>query len=71
MGEVREKRLRELAEPDVDQRPLCIVIHPTIQPFELKLGLIHILLFFKGNSEEDPHKIYLKDSMRPHDIRET
>ncbi|TYK10613.1 retrotransposon gag protein [Cucumis melo var. makuwa] len=48
MGEVREKTLRELAEPDEDQRPLCIVIPPTTQPFELKSGLIHLLPIFKG-----------------------
>ncbi|KAA0062400.1 retrotransposon gag protein [Cucumis melo var. makuwa] len=73
MGEVREKTLRELAEPDEDQRPLCIVIPPTTQPFELKPGLIHLLPIFKGSSREDPYK-HLKDfhmvcdSMRPHDI---
>ena len=75
MGEVREKTLRELVEPDEDRRPLCIVIPPTTQPFELKLGLIHLLSIFKGSSEEDPHK-HLKDfhmvcdSMRLHGISE-
>ncbi|TYK27733.1 retrotransposon gag protein [Cucumis melo var. makuwa] len=60
MGEVREKTLRELVEPDEDQRPICIVIPPTTQPFELKLGLIHLLPIFKGSFGEDPHK-HLKD----------
>ncbi|KAA0062012.1 retrotransposon gag protein [Cucumis melo var. makuwa] len=75
MGEVREKTLRELVEPDEDQRPLCVVIPPTTQPFELKLGLIHLLPIFKGSSGEDPYK-HLKDfhmvcdSMRPHGISE-
>ncbi|KAA0058334.1 uncharacterized protein E6C27_scaffold409G00180 [Cucumis melo var. makuwa] len=73
MSEVREKTLRELAEPNEDQRPLCMVIPPTTQPFELKSRLIHLLPIFKGNFGEDPHK-HLKgfhmvcDSMRPHDI---
>ena len=75
MGEVREKTLRELVEPDEDQIPLCIVIPPTTQPFELKPRLIHLLPIFKGNSGDDPHK-HLKDfhmvcdSMRPHGISE-
>ncbi|KAA0058150.1 uncharacterized protein E6C27_scaffold274G004630 [Cucumis melo var. makuwa] len=75
MGEVREKILRELAEPNEDHRPLCIVIPPTTQPFELKPGLIHLLPIFKGSSGEDPHK-HLKDfhmvcdSMRPYSISE-
>ncbi|KAA0041664.1 retrotransposon gag protein [Cucumis melo var. makuwa] len=75
MGEVREKTLRELAEPDEDQRPLCIVIPPTTQPFELKSGLIHLFPIFKGSSGEDPHK-HLKDfhmvcdSTKPHGISE-
>ncbi|KAA0065657.1 retrotransposon gag protein [Cucumis melo var. makuwa] len=75
MGEVREKTLRELVEPDEDERPLCIVIPPTTQPFELKSGLIHLLPIFKGSFGEDPHK-HLKDfhmvcdSMRPHGISE-
>ncbi|KAA0058350.1 retrotransposon gag protein [Cucumis melo var. makuwa] len=73
MGEVREKTLRELAEPGEDQRPLCRVIPPTTQPFELKSGLIHLLPIFKGSSGEDPYK-HLKDfhmvydSMRLHGI---
>ncbi|TYK09432.1 Copia protein [Cucumis melo var. makuwa] len=75
MGEVREKTLRELAKPDEDQRPLCIVMPPTIQPFELKPGLIQLLPIFKGSSGEDAHK-HLKhfhmvcDSIRPHGISE-
>ncbi|KAA0067359.1 retrotransposon gag protein [Cucumis melo var. makuwa] len=75
MSEVREKTLRELAELDENQRPLCIVIPPTTQPFELKPGLIHLLPIFKGSPGEDPHK-HLKDfhmvfdSMRPHGISE-
>ncbi|KAA0056713.1 retrotransposon gag protein [Cucumis melo var. makuwa] len=48
MGKVREKTLKELVDPDEDQRPLCIVIPPTTQPFELKQGLIHLLPIFKG-----------------------
>ncbi|KAA0031967.1 retrotransposon gag protein [Cucumis melo var. makuwa] len=75
MGEVREKTIRKLDELDEDQRPLCIVISLTTQPFELKPRLIHLLPIFKGNSGEDPHK-HLKDfhmvcdSMRPHGISE-
>ncbi|XP_050941582.1 uncharacterized protein LOC127149752 [Cucumis melo] len=75
MGEVRENTLRELVESDEDQRPLCIVIPLTTQPFELKPGLIHLLPNFKGSSREDPHK-HLKDfhkvcdSIRPHGISE-
>ncbi|TYK04216.1 retrotransposon gag protein [Cucumis melo var. makuwa] len=73
MGEVREKNLRELVEPDEDQRPLCIIIPPTTQPFELKSGLIHLLPIFKGSFGEDPHKHHkdfymVCDSMRLHGI---
>ncbi|KAA0049745.1 Copia protein [Cucumis melo var. makuwa] len=60
MGEVREKTLRELAEPDEDQRPLYIVIPPTPQPFELKLGLIHLLPIFKKEVLQRTHTNILR-----------
>ena len=53
--------LKELAAPDLNQRPTCITF-PTLDAtttFELKSGLIHLLPTFHGLAGEDPHK-YLK-----------
>ena len=65
-----ERTLRELAESDLNQQPLCIQYVELEVNFELKLGLIHLLLKFHGFAGEDPHK-HLKEfqvvcsSMRP------
>ena len=64
--------LKELADPDLNQLPLCITF-PTLDAtttFELKSGLIHLLPTFHGLAGEDPHK-HLKElhvvctSMKP------
>ncbi|KAL0544566.1 hypothetical protein IC582_019683 [Cucumis melo] len=55
MGEVREKTSRELAEPDLMQRPLCIVIPTITISFELKFELIHLFPIFNRSSRKDPH----------------
>ena len=64
--------LKELAAPFLNQQPLCITF-PTLDAtttFELKYGLIHLLLTFHGLTGEDPHK-HLKElhvvcmSMKP------
>ena len=59
--------------PVEDQAPLCIT-YPQLQaPFELKIGLIHLLSKFRGLENEDPHK-HLKEfhivcaTMRPQGI---
>nr|XP_027060870.1 uncharacterized protein LOC113687466 [Coffea arabica] len=71
------RTLRELAAPDLNQQPLCITF-PTLNdntPFELKSGLIHLLLSFHGLSGEEPYK-YLQEfdvvcnSMKPPEITE-
>ena len=64
--------LKELAAPDLNQQPLCIMF-PTLNAtttFELKSGLIHLLPTFQCIAGEDPHK-HLKElhvvrtSMKP------
>nr|XP_027096108.1 uncharacterized protein LOC113716005 [Coffea arabica] len=50
--------LRELATPELTHPPLCITF-PTLADntsFELKSGLIHLLLSFHDLSGEEPHK---------------
>ncbi|KAH9726990.1 hypothetical protein KPL70_008483 [Citrus sinensis] len=55
-----ERTLRELAEPDLNQQPLCIQYVDLEVNFELKSGLIHLLPKFHGFAGEDPHK-HLKE----------
>ena len=70
-----ERTLRELAEPDLNQQPLCIQYVDLEVNFELKSGLIHLLPKFHGFAGEDPHK-HLKEfhvvcsSMRPQGVTE-
>ncbi|KAH9703688.1 hypothetical protein KPL70_011180 [Citrus sinensis] len=70
-----ERTLRELAEPDLNQQPLCIQYADLEVNFELKSGLIHLLPKFHGFAGEDPHK-HLKEfhvvcsSMRPQGVTE-
>ena len=50
---LQEQRiLKELAALAMDQQPLCIVYPPLNTAFELKSGLIHILLTFHGRRGE-------------------
>ncbi|XP_073122038.1 uncharacterized protein [Henckelia pumila] len=55
MTEPARRTLRELANPNVTQQPLCIQF-PIEADFELKSGLIHLLPTFRGLAGEDPHK---------------
>ena len=70
-----ERTLRELAEPDLNQQPLCIQYVDLEVNFELKSGLIHLLPKFHGFAGEDPHK-HLKEfhivcsSIRPQGVTE-
>ncbi|KAH9751080.1 hypothetical protein KPL71_014142 [Citrus sinensis] len=70
-----ERTLRELAEPDLNQQPLCIQYVDLEVNFELKSDLIHLLPKFHGFAGEDPHK-HLKEfhvvcsSMRPQGVTE-
>ena len=65
-----EPTLRRMANPDVNQQPLCIELPNEEVNFELKSGLIHLLPTFRGLAGEDPHK-HLKEfhvvcsSMKP------
>ncbi|RDX67520.1 hypothetical protein CR513_53592, partial [Mucuna pruriens] len=55
-------REHELAMPDVVYQPCCIQ-YPQLKPaqsYELKFGLIHLLLKFHGLAREDPQK-HLKE----------
>ncbi|KAG8655642.1 hypothetical protein MANES_04G051445v8 [Manihot esculenta] len=73
--EQRERTMRELATPIGDHAPLCITYPPLTVPFELKTGLIHHLLKFRGLQNENPHK-HLKEfnivcsSMTPQGVSE-
>ncbi|KAH9723227.1 Integrase catalytic domain-containing protein [Citrus sinensis] len=55
-----ERTLRELAEPNLNQQPLCIQYADLVVNFKLKSGLIHLLPKFHGFAGEDPHK-HLKE----------
>ena len=69
------KSLKELASPDLNHQPLCIDYPDLDASFELRSGLIHLLLTFCGLVGEDPHK-HLKEfhvvcsSMKPQRISE-
>ena len=62
-----------MANPDVNQQPLCIELPNEEVNFELKSGLIHLLPTFRGLAGEDPHK-HLKEfhvvcsSMKPQGV---
>uniref|UniRef100_A0A803PUQ5 Retrotransposon gag domain-containing protein n=1 Tax=Cannabis sativa TaxID=3483 RepID=A0A803PUQ5_CANSA len=56
----KNRTLKELAAPNLDQQPLCIHYPPLDVNFELKLGLIHLFPSFHGLPDEDPNK-YLKE----------
>ena len=65
--------LKELAAPDLDQKPLWIQYPQLEVAFELKSGMIHLLPTFHGFVGEDPNK-HLKEfhvvcsSMKPTSI---
>ncbi|KAF7810537.1 uncharacterized protein G2W53_037280 [Senna tora] len=71
----KEKTLRELDAPPVQQAPLCITAANPQAPLELKSGLIHLLPKFRGLTNEDPYN-HLKEfhvvcsSMKPNRITE-
>ncbi|XP_073137149.1 uncharacterized protein [Henckelia pumila] len=69
--------LRQLGNPNLNQKPLCITF-PTLEAnatFELKSGLIHLLPSFHGLVGEDTHKLLMEfhvvcTSMKPHGVTE-
>lgn len=69
------RTLKELAAPDLNQQPLCILYPDLEVDFELKSGLIHLLPKFRGLAGDDPHK-HLKEfhvvcaSMKPQKVTE-
>ena len=75
MANNANKSLKELAIPDLNHQPLCIDYPDLDASFELRSGLIHLLLTFLGLAGEDPHK-HLKEfhvvysSMKPQGIFE-
>ncbi|XP_073039161.1 uncharacterized protein [Primulina eburnea] len=52
-----QRTLRELANPNVIQQPLCIQFPTTDATFELKSGLIHLLPTFRGLAAMKPQGI--------------
>ncbi|GJT37754.1 DNA-directed DNA polymerase [Tanacetum coccineum] len=70
-----ERTLWEMATQNKNQQPLCIQYPPLTVPFELKSGLIHLLLTFCSLAGEDPHK-HLKEFhvvcsiMKPREVTE-
>ena len=52
----KNKTLKELATPDLNQQPLCIEYPQLEVAFELKLGMIHLLPTFHGFAGEGPNK---------------
>jgi len=70
----RQKTLKELAAPNVENQPLCININNNVN-FELKSGFIHLLPTFDGLAGEDPHT-HLKEfhmvcvGMKPNGVDE-
>ena len=55
-----EPTLRRMANPDVNQQPLCIELPNEEVNFEIKSGLIHLLPTFHDLAGEDPYK-HLKE----------
>lgn len=74
----RNRTLKELAAPYLNQQPLCITFLTldTVITFELKSGLIYLLSTSHGLAGEDPYK-HLKEfhmvctSMKPTEVTET
>ncbi|KAF7835716.1 DNA-directed DNA polymerase [Senna tora] len=71
----KEKALKDLDAPPVQQAPLCITAANLQAPLELKSGLIHLLPKFRALANEDPYN-HLKEfhvvcsSMKPDRITE-
>ncbi|XP_070679213.1 uncharacterized protein [Malus domestica] len=69
------RTLRELAMPNTDQQPLCIIYPNAEGGFELKSGMIHYLPKFHGFSTEDANKHLMEfhvvcSGMRPANVDE-
>ncbi|XP_052619833.1 uncharacterized protein LOC111889560 [Lactuca sativa] len=69
-----EQTLRQWSRQEVTQQPLCIT-YPAATNLELKSGLVHLLLTFRGLENEDPHKFLTKFhvvcvGMKPHNVTE-
>ena len=60
MAQNNNRTLKELAAPNLDQKPLCIENPNPQVNFELKSGMIHLLPTFHGLAGEDPNK-HLKE----------
>ncbi|KAK9009477.1 hypothetical protein V6N11_036009 [Hibiscus sabdariffa] len=70
-----DQTIRELAPAPTVQQPLCITFPQGETPFQLKTGLIHLLLTFHGLPSESPHKHLYEfnlvcSSMKPHGVSE-
>ena len=60
MALTRNQTLKELADPTLNQQPLCIDMLQLEVAFELKFGMIHLLPTFHGLAGEDRNK-HLKE----------
>ena len=60
-------------EPDIHQKPICIIVPPSTTIFHLRSDLISNLPIVRGRNDDDPHK-HLKDFywacdlLRPHGV---
>jgi len=74
MAIARQRTLKELIAPNVENQPLCINIDNNVN-FELKSGFIYLLPTFNGLAGEDPHT-HLKEfhmvcvGMKPNGVDE-
>ncbi|KAL0445352.1 UNVERIFIED_CONTAM: hypothetical protein Slati_2257900 [Sesamum latifolium] len=75
MAQNPERTINEMTSLDLNQQSLCIEYPDLDVDFELKSGLIHLILTFHGVAGEDPHK-HLKEfhvvcsGMRPQGVTE-
>ncbi|KAK8636612.1 hypothetical protein V6N13_124354 [Hibiscus sabdariffa] len=70
-----DQTIHELAVAPAVQQPLCITFPQGETPFQLKMGLIHLLPTFHGLPIESPHKRLYEfhlvcSSMKPHGVSE-
>jgi len=55
-----DQTLKELAAPDLNQQPLCILYPNLRTSLKLHSGFIQLLPIFRGHAGEDPHR-HLKE----------
>nr|KYP36897.1 hypothetical protein KK1_041948 [Cajanus cajan] len=66
MANNNDLTLKELATPNIVYQPWCVQYLKLEVNYELKSGLIHLLLKFHGLVGEDPHKLSKYQETRKH-----